>query len=1040
MKTLVGFFLRRPILVHLIVFSVFGYGILSLFQMRKEGFPEVEMNRVLITTVYPGASPVDVEVNVTRLIEEALNEVDGIQEFTSISNEGLSVVDVTIDEDADSTRMKAIFEDIDTSIQAITELPKDLPAPPVLDLISSFDTPVLEVALSGSTESLEKITEYIELSLSRLPQVARTELVGMGERELQVLVDPQMAKSKYVDLRMIASAIESRNLQGSGGTLESFLGEKKVVTYSKFSSYNEILDTSIRRSFGGGGVRIRDVAKLVEVREDMNLMVRNNGKTGVSILILMKEKGDILDTIDSVKAKLQEIELPADVRYQLMNDQSKLTRDRLQLVASNAVFGFILVGFILFLVMDLRTSFWTAFGIPFSLLGVFVVFYLLDYTLNVLTLGGFIIVIGMLVDDAVVVAEEMNTLREKGLSGYDAAVTAVMNIWKPVFSSALTTMIAFTPLLALGGLPGKFVWLIPVVVILALIVSLFESFFILPAHLSHGKPRLVEKKEWIIWLENRYEESLKFALKNRLLTIAVFLLVFTGSVVVIVTRVKKDPFPQESSEGITVQLTFEHGASMAYTEQMIQKVESVLAGLPDSEIDGFSARAGTHSKNPVTDRGTLDHIATIFVYLTSYDSRSRTAEQIAQDLRKKIPVVLGEAKSELLVELIRIGPPLGRAFEIRVSSSNDSIRSQKVQDIKNYIKNMPGVIDVDDDRVEGKDEINLIPKYDLVAESGISVADLLFTIRAAFDGMIVSNITDSSSSKDIRLRLTEPARADPEFLAQLPLINKQDRMLRLPALVNLEQKPAQGEIRHVNGIRTITVFGTLDSKQISPEEIMKAVDSKFQSSRDVEISFAGQPRETEEIFKNLQTAAVSAFLGIYLVIALIFNSFTRPLIVLFSIPFMITGVSIALFLHSTPLSIFTGLGIVGLMGVIVNAAIVLVHTIKDRAGNSEIARDHIMEGSVSRLRPVLMTTLTTVIGLLPTAYGLGGYDPFITPMSLVLAYGLIFGTSIVLILVPLLLDFETSIVRSIRKLKPVQLLIEKLYKKLKSIGSGLKKD
>ncbi|MCB1158999.1 MAG: efflux RND transporter permease subunit [Leptospiraceae bacterium] len=1007
MQALVDYFLKRPTLVNVIIIAVFFLGLQSVLKMRKEAFPTITVNKVIITTIYPGASARDVELNVTREIEESIEGLSGVDEITSYSNEGYSNIVVSIDEDADEVGINKVFDDLDREISKISTLPSGIEGRPSLKKITSFDLPVLEIALFGKTPELRKFVDYFKAKLLEVEGVASVEIVGFPDEEIEVLVDPLKARNKLVDLRRIAYAIQKRNLEGSGGVLESFLSEKKVVSFSKFQSLDEILDTNVRMSEDGLGTKLRDIATLNLNNKEQKLRVRNNGKPGLSIK--NKKDKDVLRTIDGIQSMLKKIEIPKGLSYSLFNDQSRFTRGRLQLVTGNAIAGFILVFIILFFTFDMKTSFWTAFGIPFSLFGVYIILYNMGITLNALTLGGFIVVIGMLVDDAIVVAEEISTYKEEGMSSFEAAKKAVEHVWKPVLASSTTTMIAFSPLVSLGGLPGKFVWVLPLIVILALSVSLFDAYFLLPSHLSHGKVKKIEKKKFVHSLENFYQSVLLKILKFRYVILVLFILLFISSLYLAKEKIRKDPFPQDSSEGITVQFTFPHGYSMDKVEKELTKFEEVLISSPKEDVAGFSLRFGTHSLDPTTDRGSLDNIATAFIYLTPFNERKRQAFQIIKQMREDIRRIYPEGRVTFLMDLMRIGPPMGKDFEIRVSSEYEKEREETVKKIIEYLSKKEGLLEIKDDKVIGKDEINLKFKHDLLSRAGLTVEDVLSTLRIAFDGMIVSSMNHENKTKDIRLRLNEKARADEAFISKLPLLNNRDYMIPLQEFVWMEEKPSRGEIVHVNRIQTTTIFGSVDIRKVNISKVLLEVAKEFPSSGKVRISFSGQPVESQKIFSNLGSAAMIAILGIYLVISLIFDSFAKPFLIMLAIPFSIIGVMYSLYLHNMPISIFAGLAIVGLSGVVVNDSIVMVYTIFSKDEINNLNRDTIVEGAVSRLRPILLTTITTVLGLLPTAYGIGGSDPFFEQMCIALAYGLLFGTFIVLVLIPIftsiLIDF-----------------------------------
>lgn len=1015
MKKLVEFFVNRPMLVNLIIISVFGFAFLSLSKMRKEAFPEVAMGRFIVTTIYPGASAADVEVNVTLPIEDAVEELEGIQEVKSYSREGYSIVDITADENLDERELQRLYMDIDSAITNIDNLPSGLKGKPVIDEISSGDMPVIEIAFSGAYENLKDFIPQVKEGIQKLNGVASIKTIGMGDEELHILVDPELARKEYVDLITIAGAIKKRNLHGSGGTLKSFLDEKKIVSYDKFQNPEEILDTYIRMSPDGFGVKLGKIAKLEYQPEDLKLIVRNNGSRGVSLLVLKKKKADILKTIDGISVYLDTLKLPAGVSYKKLNDGSRLTRNRISLVLGNALMGFVLVLVILFLVFDMKTAFWTAFGIPFSLLGCLVVLQLLGMSLNVLALGGFILVVGMLVDDAIVISETINTNKEKGMSPVEAASAAVEEVWAPVLASSATTMIAFLPLTSLGGLPGKFIWVIPLIVILSLGISLFESYFMLPTHMAHGKAVVPEKKKFILKLENAYGFLLQKVLNHRLIFLICILLMFVLTIVVVKKFMKKDPFPQDASEGFIINLLLPKGASLQKTESLVQKVEAILAKLPEKDFEGYSARIGTNSEVATTERGSLGNSAVIFGYLTPYGKRRTTAFEIQENVRKEIEKEIKQDLVSFSTKIIRFGPPLGRPFEIRLISNDNTIRNEKSHEIKKFLSGIPGVYDVEDEELEGKDEMNIKINHEILARAGLTVEDVLATLHIAFEGQVVTDLVTMDRKLDFRLRLNEKARADIQFIRSLPILNRAGQEINFKEFVSIEEKKSSDEIRHINGKRYLGVFGNLDKNIIDPQGVVDRFKQQFHDEPSLHYEYAGEPVENGKIFKNLGVAALFAIAGIYLIIALIFNSYTKPFIVILAIPFGIIGVILSVFVHGMAISMFVGIALIGLMGVIVNNSIVMVFTTSEIAGENKITKEIIVEGAVQRLRPILLTTSTTILGLLPTAYGLGGYDPVISPMSLALLYGLLFGTVIVLYFIPVVYSIGSEIGERIKR-------------------------
>ncbi len=1009
MSTLVGFFINRPMLINIIVLAVIALGIKSVMELRKEGFPEISLNKIIIETIYPGSSAGDVELNVTIPIEDALEELEGIKEVLSVSEEGISRIEVQADDNASPDEFRKLYNDVESALSSISDLPKDIEGKPSIREYTSSDVPVMEISFTGKYEILKPYIDRLETKIKKLSGVSNVTAIGIPDEEVQILVDPIRARKYKIDLKMILRAIQKRNLEGSGGTLESFIGEKKIVFLSKYDHYKDVLDTNIIMNDAGFGVKLKQIASLKVIPRERNLIVRNNGEKGATLSIKKTGSSDLVKTVDGINSFLEQETLPDGVTRKVLFDQSRLTRDRISLLAGNAVIGFILVVSVLFMIFDIKTAVWTAFGIPFTLFGMFIFLKTYGISLNLISLGGFIIIIGMLVDDAIVIAEEINSNKELGMNPKEAAIEAVKKMWVPVAASCLTTMVAFSPLFSLGGFPGKFIWAIPLMVIVGLLISLFESYFILPGHMSHGKVKKMVKKSFVIKIENIYEKSIVKAINRKYLFVSFMIIILTGSAVLFARFVNKDPFPQDAAEGFSIAVTLPKGSHAEETEKSVIEMEKLLQQLPENEIRGFSSRIGTQSLLSATTMGTQNNIAVIFVYLKPFSQRDRTAEQIMTALKKDIADTATRLRTLYVMNLNRLGPPMGRPFEIRIISNNNELRDDKEKEIRKYLETLPGVFDIENDDIEGKNELNLKINHNMLSRTGLTVEDVLTTLRIAFDGMIVTSLSTVDKTIEFRLRLNERARANKHFIDNLPIANSMGNIINLSVFASIVEQPSRASIHHVNGIRATTLFGNTDLKKISPVEVMNKVRSVFQSATNISIEYSGQPVETNLIFSGLASAAFAAFIGIYLLISLILNSFSKPLIIMTSIPFLVIGFAFVLITHGIPASMMGGIAMVGLMGIIVNNSIIMVNTIRGLSVDGKITKDTIIQGAVSRLRPVLLTTITTVFGVLPTGYGIGGSDPFLAQMSLVLAYGLLFGTVITLFMVPLLFTASMDI-------------------------------
>jgi multidrug efflux pump subunit AcrB len=1022
MEALSRYFLDRPLQVNIIVLLVFIFGVLSMINIKKESFPSVSQNKVIITTVFPGASAKDIEINVTGIIEEGLEDVSNIKEVISTSQESMSRITVTADDSLNQEQFSKVYDDIGNALVTLTDLPADIEGP-TYKQVTSDDMGIIEIALSGDMDVVRTFVPFVVKEIEKLPGISKVNEIGFPDKEYHILIDAEKARKNYVDLRQIADAIRSRNVEGSGGTLESYIGEKKVVAYNKFHSLDDVLETNIRRSFDGQGVRLKEVATIKQGEEDVRLRVRNDGQEGVSLIVKKKTNADLLNTLDGLNERLAQMHIPEKVELKLLNDQSMLTRDRISLLGGNALMGMVLVFVILYLVLGFKTAFWTSFSIPFAFMATFLTIPYFGITLNAVALGGFVLTLGMLVDDAIVVAEQINREKEEGYHDSEAGARAIKKIWLPVFGASVTTIIAYSPLAQMGGLPGKFVWAIPAIIATALVWSLFESYFLLPSHLCHGKPVPVKKKQFVVRFEGAYEKALRFCLQFRYVFILIFISLLASALFLAKNSIQKDPFPQDAAEAFTIQVSHSSGSSFEKTRDDMIEIEKLLLALPKSDLSGLSVRLGTHSPSSSTERGTESHLSMVFVYLKPFSERERTAQEIIDSLVVESKSLFKSRNMTGLFELVRFGPPVGKAFEVRVAVNDAEVRRKKVNEISEFIRALNGVNHVDDDELEGKGELNLMIDYDELSELGLTVQDVLTVIKISFDGLIVTDITEDNSTVDLRLRLNEKGRADIEFINQLGIMNQSGRLVEMGQFLTIEEQSSLPEIYHVDGLRTITIFGQIDKEIISPGEVMAAVADKFKSTAEIQISYAGEPIENEIIFGDLATAGIIALIGIFLTIVLILNSLTMPLIILAAIPFGAVGVIYSVYFHDISFSLFVGISLVGLFGIIVNDSLVMVFSIQEMMKTRDDNRELVVEGAIKRLRPVTLTSITTVAGLLPTAYAIGGYDPFISPMCLALGYGLLFGTLIVLLLVPILFYVRLDVLQLREKFGTKKLIL-----------------
>ena len=1023
MKNVTLFFIERPILVNFILAINFIFGAYFIYKVPKEAFPGVSMNQIVIVTKYPGASAKDVELNITTKIEDKIAEIGNIKEFRSSSIESVSRITIFANDDLNDGQFKDLLADVQTDVDKIDDFPSDVEGQPVITSVTTEDRPIMEIAFSGSYDLLKDKLPKIENSLRQVSGVSNVVSVGLPDEEIHIEVNAKKAQEREIDLNSIYYAIHARNQVGTGGTLESFISQKKVVSFNKYEKAQDVLNTVIRMSPDGNGVLLGDVADITYRAKNEKLIVRNNGARGASILVAIRSGVDQLKVSDKIKDVLKQQDLPKGVSYLLNNDISENARSKFTLLKNNGLIGFILVVTLLFYFLGAKPAFWTAFGIPFTIFGSMILFVPLGMTLNSVSMGAFVIVLGMIVDDAMVISERFDVNIEQGQTPNEAASNAVGRLWRPVLAASLTTITAFMPLLALGGLPGKFIWQMPAVVMMALFVSLIDCYLLLPAHLAHGSKsgHQYDKNKLILAWENIYSKILSKLLDYRYFVIAGFLGFFLFSVFIGATKVRKDSFPQEASEGFTIKVTLEKGYAAEKVEQIIKDVEGSVTKLAENELVGYTARLGTHSLSSLTNFGTEENLVTFLVYLTDYGERKRTANQMIDSIKADIGKQFLERGFLLEFNLMRVGPPLGEPFEIIVSSNLNDARDNASTKVMRFLKGIKGVFAVKDDYVPGKDEINLKLNYKKVAQAGLTPADIIRTIRIAFDGQIVTDFSSINKSYDFRLRLDKESRGDLDFISNLPIANKRGQLIKLKTMIDYEQRPSYAEIKHYNGVRSTSVTGNIKPKIITAVEMLNVFKTKFQKEKDIIYTISGRPVEEAKIFAGLKIAAGLALIGIYFILSLMFNSYSKPLLILAVIPFGIVGIFLSFYAHHLPISMFAGIGLIGLSGIVVNDSIVLVdHISQLMKDNGGFSKELLVRGAKERLRPISLTTMSTVLAVAPTAYAIGGYDPLLSPLSLAILYGLLFGTTVVLLFMPSLYFIGDDISKKLGKKKTAQ--------------------
>jgi len=979
---------------------------------------------MLITTQYPGASPEDVELKVTNEIEKEVREVTGIRRYQSWSMENVSIVHVVIDPDEkDQTK---VIRDVREAVSRVTDLPAEVTQSPLVTELGTSIFPMIEIGITGTVPyaELRDISRHIKKKLESLKGVSRVDQYGYLAREIKVAISPESLKRWRVSLSEIIAAVQNRNVRASGGSFESYTSEKNIVTLAQFRDPLDVQDVIVKTSFDGPLIKIKDMAIVTDGFEREKLRSRVDGQAAISFVAYKTESADIIRTVDDIRAFIEEQRayLPPGVEILVSDDRSTYVRNRLSIVSTNGLIGLILVLIVLTAFLNFRIAFWVALGIPITVLGVIFMLPLFGSFLDSVTMTAMVLVIGIIVDDAIIISENIYQRYERGLSAVDAAVEGIAEVYQPVLTTVLTTIVVFAPLFFMPGMLGKFVYVIPLVIVLALLISLAESTLALPAHIAaglgkQGGPQSGEKRAILDRLRTWYEAKLHYLLRLRYILTLAFVAVLAGSFFYAKTYMDFVLFPSSSADRFVIMIETPSGTSLQATSDLTVNVEKLLSDLGDSELDSYITRIGTFGDIGSSER---ENNAAVFVALTPFANRDRTADEIIEQIRAHTDKLEGFEK--ISFEIDAGGPPVGRPIMLRVVGSDDQLREALADDVYAYLQTLEGTKDLDRDDNVGKQQVEIKPDYEMLARIGTSVADIAQNVRIAYDGEVVGTVRYGDEDVDFRVIFQEEVRQNPEHLKLLPLPNKRGELTPLGLVAGFEDAPGPANIVHFKGERSITITGDVNQDLTTAIKVSEAVQAHFDVDRDyrgLQLIVGGEAQESEDSLNELFIIMGISILGVYFLLVLLFNSVWQPFMAMIAIPFGFIGVIAGFAIHNETLGFLAMTGVIGLAGVVVNDSLVLVNHIN--ALKNQFADKSMVEivslGTSNRMRAVLLTSITTIVGLMPLAYGIGGADTYMGPMALALGWGLLFATPLTLLLIPCLYLISDDVKRGLARFK-----------------------
>ncbi len=1015
MKKLIEFFQKRNLLVNLITLMVLVGGYISATRINKEGYPQVDRKMMYIATVYPGASPEEVELNVTIPLEESFKGVSGIKEYSSISRANVSIITIILDNDYPD--VEKVKSDIRRNIDN-TSLPAEVSKKPVVSEWKVSELPIMEIAVFSETlpyKELRLRAKDLKKKLLALSHVARVPEKAMLDREIKIKLDLKKLNARYISIEEVIRAIQVNNFEMTGGSYKDGYNDKIITVSSKFQTIKDVEKIILRSTFEGTKIYLRDVAEVEDSFEEATTQIRLNGNKGVALQVVKKETSDILKTSDAILKAIEDFKVSMgdeDLDITVLWEQADDTRRRLSIVSNNALIGLGLVLMTLLIFMNFRNAMWTALGIPFSVAFAMIILPYFNVSINSISLLGMIVVLGMVVDDAIVISENIYRHRVEGKSWKDAAVMATNEVAFPVITTVATTILTFIPLMNIKGVMGEFAKEIPLVVIFILIGSLFESLLILPNHVSHrwiklGEEKPIEDKKFIVAMRKWYTWFLEHILKWRYVVVIIFIGAFAWSWYALFSGkvLKFVSFPTADATYVQIDAKVIGGQSLDYTSEKVRIIENHLTNYDHTVLRSFDSEIGEIG---YPEKFHME------IYLTPVDQRKISAETIAANLKSVISNAGVFTNAYFRIE--SGGPPQQRAVRLDIIGNDNKKRREITDGFMKYFQEIEGTLDIVRSDEQNKKELKIYVDYAKAAQVGVSPLSIAQIIRTSYNGIIATSIQTPNEMVEYRVMLDDKYRDSMKTLDQLYVLNNQQKLIKLSRLVRVKPDvPLVSKIEHFQGDRNTIIELDVDITKITPKELYDRIKN---STTDFEkdnpgfrLIIGGEAQDSNEVISSYISSAIIGVLSIFLVLVLLFRSFSQAFLVILAVPFSFIGIAITLITHGEPLTSMALFGGVGLIGVVVNDSLVMVdyiNSLKDRFEKEGMYK-LVIEGAATRLRPVILTTVTTVAGLLPTAYGLGGRDFMIMPTTLVMAWGLLFATMLTLFLIPSLYIIEYEI-------------------------------
>ena len=1026
---------RKPISTVLLFVGVMVFGLFSLSRLSVDQYPEIEIPQISVITMYPGANAADIETNITRVLEDNLNTVNNLKKLTSKSQDNVSMITVEFEYGSDLNEGANEIRDVVSRVQSM--LPDEVDYPTIFKFSTSM-MPIMMLAVTAeeSYPALSKILDDKLVNvLNRVDGVGAVSVIGAPEREVQVNVDPTKLDAYGLTVEQLGQIIAAENVNIPSGTIDIGNNTFNVKADGEFDLSDELRRVVVSNA-GSRTVMLTDVAEIRDTLEKATMDERVNGQRGVRVMFQKQSGANTVNIVHEIQRRLPAIEqsLPRDVKMELIFEGSQEITDAIDSLSETVLYAFLFVVLVVMIFLGRwRATLIICMTIPVSLICSFIYLFATGSTLNIISLSSLSIAIGMVVDDAIVVLENITTHIERGSSPKEAAIYATNEVWLSVIATTLVVVAVFMPLTMVPGMAGilfrELGWIVSIVVCVsttaAITLTPMMSAYLLRreggVHDYRGLGVIYKPVDRALaWLDAAYARALGWVVGHRRISVFSMMGLFVLSLGLI-TQVPTEFFPPSDNSRIAATVRLEQNLSVEYTARIARQIDSILyAEFPEVRLVSASAGANSSDNAFAAMQTTGSHIINYNIRLAEVETRDRSIYTISDLLRRKLDRI-PEIREYTVTPGGQMGNMSGSStVDIKVFGHDMELTNAIATDLRDRMAQLEGTRDVRLSREDLRPEYNVVFDRDRLSYYGMNSATASQAVRNRIDGLVASKYREDGDEYDIVVRYAEPFRTRVEDIENITLHNAQGRPVKLREVGRVQEEFAAPEIQRENRQRVITVESSLGAGVALGDVVAEAqrLIDDYPLPDGVDLELGGTVEDQGDAFSDLGMLFVLIILLVYIVMATQFESLKFPFIIMFTIPFACTGVFLALWMTSTPLSLIALIGAIMLVGIVTKNGIVMVDYMNLLIERGAEVSEAVVAGGKSRLRPVLMTSFTTILGMLPLAIGTGAGSETWQPMGIAVIGGLTFSTILTLFIVPAL--YSILVNRSQRKAREQQ--------------------